>query len=177
MTILSTTPANPNLLHPNKFQLNFARLPNLQFFCQTVIVPGIALTDIPRPSPFVELYSPGDKAIYDIMNVTFLVDEDLTAWKEIHDWIRGCVFPTKYEEYVDMQSNARPVIREKFNQFSDATLTLLTSANQPNYVFKFRDMFPISLSSFPVSASLSPDTMVTSDAMFRYSYYNIEKLN
>jgi len=93
MTILTRTPENPNLQHSNKFQLNFARTPNLQYFCQSVMVPGISLSEVPRTNPFVELYSPGEKAIYDILNVTFMVDEDLMAWKEIHDWIRAMTFP------------------------------------------------------------------------------------
>jgi hypothetical protein len=66
MTALNRNPKNPNYLHPNKFQLNFARLPNIQYFCQTVTVPGISLSEIPQNTPFVDLYRPGEKAIYDL---------------------------------------------------------------------------------------------------------------
>lgn len=177
MTVLTRTPTNPNLLHSNKFQLNFARTPNLQYFCQSVIVPGISLSEIPRTNPFVELYSPGEKAIYDILNVTFMVDEDLLAWKEIHDWIRAMTFPNDFAEYRNLPNIAIPRVREGFPQFSDATLTLLSSSNEPIYRFKFVDIFPISISSFGVSTTESPDSIITSDAAFRYSWYDIEKVN
>lgn len=174
MTILTRNPVNPNLVHPNKFQLNFSRLPNLQYFCQGVTVPGISTNEIARVSPFVELYSPGNKAVYDTLTITFLVDEELVAWKEVHDWIRAMTFPTEFEEYVNLDTLARPSVRPNFPQFSDAKLTILSSANVPIRTFNFIDAFPVSLTSFPLSATLSPDIPVTADATFRYSYFNIE---
>ena len=177
MTILTRTPENVNLLHPNKFQVNFPRCPSLQFFAQSVLFPGIALSEVPRTNPFVELYSPGEKAIYDILNITFLVDEDLTAWLEVHDWIRAMIFPENFDEYkTNLPAIARPRVREGFPQFSDAHLTLLSAANQPTHAVKFVDIFPISLTSFPLSSSQSPNNTITADATFRYSYYQIQPL-
>ena len=74
MTALTRNPANPNYLHPNKFQLNFSRASNVQYFCQSVSVPGISMSEVPQNTPFVDLYRPGEKAIYDLLNVTFIVD-------------------------------------------------------------------------------------------------------
>jgi len=176
MTVLTTTPKNPNFLPSNKFQLNFTRCPNLQFFCQTVIVPGISMMEVARETPFVDLYSPGIKAIYEVLNVTFLIDEDLLAWKEVHDWIRAMVFPENFEEYVALGKIAGPSVRPQFPQFSDAYLTLLNSSNNPIYKFKFIDVFPVALSSFNLSTTFSPDVIVTADISFRYSYYQIESL-
>ena len=176
MSVLTTTPTNPNLLPSNKFQLNFSRCPNIQFFCQTVIVPGISMMEIPKENPFVDLYSPGVKAIYEVLNVTFLVDEDLLAWKEIHDWIRAMVFPENFEEYVSLQTLNPRSIRPQFPQFSDAHLTLLSSANIPIYTFKFIDIFPVALSSFNLSTTFSPDVIVTADVSLRYSYYQLQSL-
>ena len=76
MTALTRNPSNPNFLQPNKFTLNFSRLPNTQFFCQSLSVPGISLSEVPQNTPFVDLYLPGEKAIYDLLNVTFFVDEE-----------------------------------------------------------------------------------------------------
>ena len=98
MTALTRNPANPNYLHPNKFQLNFGRASNVQYFCQSVSVPGISMSEVLQTTPFVDLYRPGEKAIYDLLNVTFIVDEQLKAWLEIHDWIRAMTFPTNFKE-------------------------------------------------------------------------------
>jgi hypothetical protein len=180
MSALTRNPKNPNVLHPNKFQLNFSRVPNMQYFCQSVSVPGISLSEIPRQTPFVDIYVPGEKAIYDILNVTFIIDEDLKSWLEIHDWIRAMTFPKEFEEYQRLGTlNKQAGIRNEVGlppQYSDATITLLSSANNPKFKFKFYEVFPTTLSTFVMSASDSPDSIITADATFRYSYFDVDKL-
>ena len=178
MTALTRNPSNPNLIHPNKFELNFARLPNMQYFCQTVTVPGVSLSEIPKPTPFVDMYIPGEKTIYDLLNVTFMVDEELQAWKEVHDWIRAMTFPKDYSEYQNLANLNRYTTLGKTTgpQYSDATITILSSSNIPLYRFKFYEVFPTSISSFAMSSTDTPDNIITADATFRFTYYDIDKL-
>jgi hypothetical protein len=175
MTALTRTPQNPNFLQPNKFQLNFSRLPNVQFFGQMVTVPGISMGEAYQPTPFIDLYAPGDKAIYDLLNITFYIDEQLKSWIEIHDWIRAMTFPKNFDEYRNIKElNAytkyQPPNRP---QYSDCTVTILSSANSPVVTFKYHDVFPISLSTFLMNTTESPDSPITADASFRYSYFDI----
>jgi len=175
-TLIGNTPQNPNFLQPNKFQLNFSRLPNVQYFCQSVSVPGISMSEALQPTPFVDIFVPGDKAIYDLLNVTFYVDEELQTWKEIHDWIRAMTFPEDFEDYSQL-SNLNKHTRSKTTnkpQYSDGTITLLSSSNNPKIKFKFYDLFPISLSTFIMSSIESPENTITADVTFRYTYYDIE---
>lgn len=177
MTIINRNPVNQNKLAPNKFVLNFSRLPNMQFWVQSATVPGISLSEIPATNPFVDIYSPGEKAIYDLLTVTFIVDEDIQSWKEIHDWIRGMTFPKEYKEYRDLfQQSKFSLSKPQFPQFSDASLTLLTSSNKPNYRFKFYDVFPTSLSTFIMNTQDGPENVITADATFRYMYYDIDDI-
>ena len=176
MTAIDRNPTNQNFLHPNKFTLNFSRLPNTQFFCQAVNLPGVSIGESIRTNPFVDLYSPGEKIIYDVLNVTFVVDENLATWREVHDWIRGMAFPTDFKEYRDLASLSR-YTNPVQPQFSDAFLTILTSANNPNYRVHMVDCFPTSLSSIVFTSSDSPDSVLTADATFRFAYYNIDKMN
>jgi hypothetical protein len=178
MTATTRNPSNPNFLQPNKFQLNFARSPNVQYFCQSLSVPGISMSEVPQNTPFVDIFVPGEKAIYDLLNITFLVDEELKSWIEIHDWIRAMTFPKEYEEYQKLGklNKYTTQIQTKTPQYSDATVTLLSSSNTPYYKFKFYGVFPTTLSTFVMSATDSPDSPVTADATFRYTYYDIEKL-
>jgi len=178
MTALTRNPTNPNNLQPNKFTLNFSRAPAVQYFCQTVSIPGFSLSEIPQNTPFVDVYVPGEKAIYDLLNVTFLVDEDLKSWLEIHDWMRAMTFPVEFDEYkklgllnkaVGIRSNLKP-------QYSDAAITILNSANLPTYKFKYYDCFPTTLSNFVMSSTDTPDSVITADVTFRYSYFDVEKL-
>jgi len=178
MTAINRNPTNPNFLQPNKYQLNFGRSPNVRYFCQSLSVPGISLSEIPQTNPFVDVYVPGEKAIYDLLNITFIVDEELKSWLEIHDWIRAMTFPKEFEEYkkLDRLNKYTTNIPTVKPQYSDATITLLSSSNTPYYNFRFYDVFPTTLSTFVMSATDSPDTIITADATFRYSYFDVEKL-
>jgi hypothetical protein len=177
MTALTRNPTNPNPLQPNKFILNFSRLPNIQYFCQSVSVPGLSLSEAVITNPFVDIYSPGEKAIYDLLNVTFIIDEELKSWIEVHDWLRAMTFPTKFEEYRQLPSLANSINNDpKFPQFSDASITIFSSSMKPYYRIKYIDVFPTTLSTFILNAQDGPDTIMTADATFRYSYFDIEKL-
>ena len=175
-TALSNTPINQNFLHPNKFQLTFSRVPNIQYFCQAVSVPGISLSEIAVPTAFVEKYSPGEKAIYDMLNVTFAIDEEMRSWIEIHDWIQAMTFPENFQQYQELPRLGRNVANPKQPQFSDATLTVYSSSYTPLYRFKFVDVFPTSLASFMLASQDTPENVLTSDASFRFTYYTIDKL-
>lgn len=178
MTILERTPTNVNPLQPNKFQLNFSRLPNTQFFAQTISVPGISISEAMQPTPFVDLFVPGEKAVYDLLNVTFVVDEMLQTWTEVHDWIRAMAFPKEFEEYKNLDMLNKLTSRQltKTPQYSDCTVTILSSSNNPIIKFKYYDVFPTTLSSFVISSTDSPESIITADASFRYSYFDIEKI-
>lgn len=168
-------PPNTSLLIPNKFVLSFARLPNVQFFCQTVNLPGINLGTYPRSTPFVDYSVPGEKLIYDPLTVTFLVDEDLATWREIHDWMRGLGFPTDFQEYRDLNKLSK-VASTKTPQVSDAAVVILNSNTRGNYRFKFIDAFPSSLAPFTLSTLTGSETVLTADATFSFSYFDIEKI-
>ena len=174
MTALTRNPLNPNFLHPNKFQLNFSRAPNVQYFCQTVTVPGISLSEIMQPTPFTDLYLPGEKPIYDLLNVTFMVDEEMSSWLEIHNWIRAMTFPTGFEEYQNLPALNPQALSKP--QYSNATITVLTAANNPILRFHYFDVFPTSLSTVIMNTSDGPDSIITADVTLRYSYFNVEKV-
>lgn len=179
-TALNRSPANKDLLQSTKFQLVFDRMPTTTYFCQNANFPGISLTEIPRPTPFVDLYIPGEKAVYDTFNITFLVDEDLRAWTEIHDWIRGITFPTDFKEYIDLQRQSAGSYLRGANknqpQYAGAVLTLFTNKNNPNFRIKFVDIFPTSLSTIIFDTQNSAENVVVADATFRFSYYDYERV-
>jgi len=136
------------------------------------------MSEVPQTTPFVDLYKPGEKAIYDLLNVTLLIDEELKAWLGIHDWIRAMTFPKDYSEYQNLANLNRYSTLGKTTgpQYSDATLTILSSSNIPLYRFKFYEVFPTSISSFAMSSTDTPDNIITADATFRFTYYDIDKL-
>jgi hypothetical protein len=182
MGALERNPSSRDILQSTKFKLNFVRLPGLTFFCQTANLPGISLTEIPRGTPFVDLYLPGEKAIYDTLNVTMLVNEDLSDWLAVHDWIRAMTFPREFEEYAKMGDKFRDTQVHRGSgvklppQYSDASMTVYTNKNNPNIRILYKDAFPTTLGGIMFSALDSAENIITADVTFRYSYYNVERI-
>lgn len=185
MTALTRNPNNVDLLQSTKFRITFNRLPGMTYFCQSANLPGVSITEIPKSTPFVELFVPGEKLIYDTLNITFLVDEDLRAWTQIHDWMRGITFPLDFEEYLNMQKeNAVSAFGQRFinnttfagGQYTEAIMTIFTNKNNPNFRVKFVDLFPVNLSTIIFNTGDSAENVMTADATFRFTYYNYERV-
>ena len=172
--LIPVTPTNTNLLHANKFALSFVRIPNTQYFCQGIPLPGLSMGEAIRSTQFIDLYSPGDKLLYDALAITFLVDEDLKSWIEIHDWMRAMTFPTDFIEYARLGKQAGPAANKIMPQFSDAALVILDSNQNSTYRVQFRNCYPTSLSAIQFSSTgQGPGEAMTADATFRFDYYDI----
>lgn len=170
---INTIPTNPNLLPPNKFNLQVAALPDVQYWCQSVNLPGISIGEAFRSTPFIDLYSPGDKAILSPLSVTFLVDEDIKGWTSLFNWMAQLTFIKSFNQYGQLR-NRPDAWAKPMPQFSDIILSVLNTKQVPNIRIKFINCFPTSLSDLVVSTTLSPEDVVTSDVTFRYDYYDIE---
>lgn len=169
------TPANPNVLHPNKFIVTFAALPDVVYWAQSVNVPGINLGEALRSTPFIDLYSPGEKLSMNPFSMTFTVDEELLGWIEVYIWMRGMTFPKDFSEYKNLNQR-HAAWRTPMPQFSDATLVILDSKQNPKIRVKFLNCFPTSLTDILLSTTSSPESPVTADVIFRYDLYEIERL-
>ena len=163
MTALNRNPQNTNFLQPTKFLLTFNRVGALQYFCQSVNLPGISLDETTRNTPFVNLYSPGTKLTYNPLNVTFIVDEDLVTWQNLQAWLNQIANPKGF--------NGRNTVPK--DNFSDATLTILTNLNNSNLRIQYYNVFPTSISDIDFDSKQSADDIITASASFRYDYYEI----
>lgn len=175
---ISAQPTNQSLAQSTKFKLNFERLPFVTFFCQAANIPGVSTSEIPQNTPFIDLFSPGEKMVYEPLQVSFLVDEEYRSWFQVHDWIRGLTFPENFEEYAALKNYSRfPVSGIKGTpQFSDAVLTLYSNQNNPTLRITYKDCFPTSLSGIPLNTQNSAENIIVADATFRFSYFTIERV-
>jgi hypothetical protein len=165
MTVLNRNPQNTNPLQPTKFLLTFSRIPNAQYFCQTVNVPGVVLGEVVRETPFLDMYSPGTKLKYDPFDIDFIVDEELQSWKDLYKWFISIADPDGFE-----QRDGKLVKQNE--HLSDATLTILSALNNPILRIQFRNIFPLTMSDLDFNTQLSADTIMTCKATFRYESYN-----
>ena len=164
MTALNRNPQNTNLLQPTKFLLNFSKIDSVQYFCQSVNLPGITLSGPTKQStPFISLPKPGNVLTYNALNVSFIVDEDLKTIKTIQNWLRGIADPSGFNNRnADYKDN-----------YSDAILTILTGLNNTNLRIQFVNLFPTDLSDINFDTKESADNIIVATANFRYEYYNI----
>jgi hypothetical protein len=171
----SHTPANPNPMHPNKFIVSFTALPNIEYWCHSANIPGLSLGEALLPTPFIDLYSPGDKLNINPFSMTFIVDENLLGWMEVYTWMRGMTFPDNFTEYKNLDKRVASW-RSPHPQFSDAMLVVLDSKQNPRIRVKFSNCFPTSLTDILLSSTSSPDDPITADATFRFDLCNIERI-
>lgn len=169
MSVLNRNPESINFLQPTKFLLNFERIPAVTYQCQQVNLPGATLGVVTRETPFIDIYSPGTKLVYNPLTVTFIVDEKLESWRNMMTWFYSIADPSGFEKRnheMELQTN---------KHLSDATLTVLTNLNNPGVRIKFANVFPMDISDLQFDVQGSADTIMTVTANFRYDYYTIEK--
>ena len=172
-----------------QFRVAFNRLPKTTWFCTAANIPGINLGEAMYPTPFGTTSITGDQLTFETLNFTFIVDEELQNYREIWDWLVGLGAPVKHSQWSDVLSQGDGSVRtfgtpdtdtrtkstyEESNLYSDGTLIIYNSKNTPKVEVKFKDMFPISLSSLEYSQDLTDVEYFKATASFRYLYYEFE---
>lgn len=152
--------ADINFLAPNAFKLVIDNVTykNVQYLVQSANIPDISLSPATVNSTMRNLGAAGDKITYSPLELTFLVDENLRNYREIHDWILGQL--TKNSEFGD-------------GKLRDITLMIMSSHNNVIQEIQFIDAYPISLSSLPFTANSSDIDYLTASVTFEYSYYKL----
>jgi hypothetical protein len=157
-----------------KFTLNRAR--KVSFFSNSANIPGLTLGIAEQPTYLKNIDIPGDKIIFDDFILRFIVDENLENYMQIQRWIRGLGYPESLNEIYDLQTEDVSQIGfddKTMNIYSDGTLQILNSNQNPQFEVIFRDMFPYSLSELTFDAT-NPDTeYFTAEVTFKYTIYEI----
>lgn len=171
-TITCPIPSNINPLSPNGFMFTIQKLPELNFFAQSVNIPGITLGSPEYGNPFQVQPIPGESLTYDQLTVQFLIDETMTNYQALYNWIVALGFPNDYEQYTTFVSeDNRGITSELATNYSDATLQILSGNNQVVKTVQFIDLFPIAIDSLQFSGTNTDVQYLIGNATFRYGYY------
>ena len=186
----SRQPTSLDYASPTQFKFQITKLPKVEYFCTSVNLPALALSEVRQPTPFVDVPLPGTTLSYSPLNMNFLVDENLENFQEIHGWLRGLGFPESYTEYADglsagsdrAPSSTGSVSSEpgkvKFGApsqaafFSDATLVILTSKNNPIKEVRFRDVYPTNIGELQYDQQAADVQYLTASVTFNYRGYD-----
>ena len=188
---LSRQPTKLDYASPTQFKFSIIKLPKVEYFCTAVNVPGITLGGtMVQPSPLKDIPIPGEKLTYEPLQMTFLVDENLENFQEIHGWLVGLGFPRDYSEFRDLvssgndrfpaknQSISNEIGKVKYGAantggtYSDATLTILTSKNNSALEVRFRNMFPTGLTGLQYNQQAADVDYLTATVSFEYEIYD-----
>jgi len=167
---MSTLTKNINYFIPTGFNFLIDRIPNVNFFCQSVNLPGINLGVTNVNTPFKDYPIPGDKIDFNELRISFIVDEELKNWLEIYNWIIGLGFPSNTGQYRTLKNS------DTNGVYSEGILFILSSHKNVQYKVVFEKIFPVSLSDIDMNSISSDTTTTVADVSFQYAIYNIERI-
>ena len=189
-------PTKLDYASPVQFRFKCSKLPTVEFFCQTANIPGISIGTASMPTGLKDIPIPGDKLTYGSLNVDFMIDENLENYREIHGWLTGLGFPkshAQFETFINAGSDRFPTSNATANsreagkvddvgfdvgaQYSDATLSILSSKNNPILEVRFRDLYPTSLSGLSYDQQAGDTSYLTGTVAFSYLIYEFANIN
>ena len=195
VNIIDREPTKLDYASPIQFRFKMTKLPKVEFFVQTANIPGISLGTATAVTPLYDYPIPGDKINYQTLDISFLVDENLNNYKELHDWISGLGFPKNHQQFADLQATgadrfpgssassvalghkrtATPLAEG--GTYTDATLTVLSSKNIAKTEIRFQNVYPISLGALSYDIKASDVDYITVQASFNYLNYDIVQIS
>jgi len=171
-TLSSKQPSGSSLDYadPTKFKFTTTKLPRVEFNCISANIPGVTLIEITQPTRLMPIRIPGNDMTFEDLNITFIVDEDLTNYRSVHDWMAGLAqmdSDDKYRELVTDGGDRMPLSQQPNLQdagrvttttndgaiFSDAKMIILSARNIPIVELTFEDTYPKSLSGLDYNQS------------------------
>ncbi len=187
-------PAKMDYASPVQFRFKIAKLPQVEFFIQTVNLPGISMGTATVPTPLYDYPVPGDEISFQSLDISFLVDENLNNYKELHDWISGLGFGKSHQDFADMRATgtdrfpgtvastaasgtATPGPIPEGSTYSDATLSILNSKNIVKTEVRFQNVFPTSIGSLSYDVQASDIDYLKASASFSYINYDIVQIS
>jgi hypothetical protein len=135
------------------------KFPNVEYTVQTLSLPDMNMEGAPLATPQRNIALAPDKIDYGQFEMTFLVDEYLYNYIEIHDWMLGLVTTGENKD--------TRLVR-------DMTLQVLTSHNNVAREIQFIDAYPTSLSSLPFDTTVADTNYLVANVSFNYSYFKFK---
>ena len=148
------------------------------------------------PTQLVDYPIVGEKLTYDQFSMTFIVDEKLQNFMEIHNWLVNMAPPQNQNQFMSRTSDyVLPTGQNtKFypadnddsqtstgstsdrQLYCDITLFILSSKNNPVATVVMRDAFPTSLSSLDYSQQDTDTNYVQCNVTFAYPFYTLKSV-
>jgi hypothetical protein len=180
---LTRQPTNIDFASASQFRFNLLKVPNVEYFTTAVNIPAISFTgDAELNSRYKSVSFMGDTMEFSDLEITFLVNENLENYREIHNWMTGIGFPQNNFQFttaVAEDGGTKPNSKQLTNPStltSDATITILTNKNNPSIRVSFKNCYPTSLSGLQYTTQLTDTEQLSATVTFKYDLYTFEVL-
>lgn len=164
---------NINFLIAHRFRVVLRRSPGVVYFCQEAALPGITLGSATQATPFVDIPIYGDKLAFEDFSMTFAVDEDMSNYLEIFDWMVGIGFPQGFEQFRKL---VKPDFSHYANVKSDLMVTILDNSENPFMNVHFRDCYPTSISGLNFDTKVSDANSIPATVTFKYTIFTFHRI-
>tara|TARA_Y100000389_G_scaffold72636_1_gene69394 strand:+ start:13588 stop:14079 length:492 start_codon:yes stop_codon:yes gene_type:complete len=159
-----------NYLSPASFTISIERLPNVEFFTQTLTIPDIASSPVEVANPLKALYATGDRLTYGDLDLSFVIDEDMQNYLEVLGWMEGLGTPDSTDQFKAVKSSQAGLV-------SDIRVLILNSHKNPNKEFVFTNAFPTSMSSVDLDITQTDITYPKVSVTFRYDDFKVNTIS
>lgn len=158
-----------NFMSPIEFVVVVKRLPNVQFFTQSINIPSITMQSIEQYTPFKPIPVPGDRALYGDLSLSFIIDESMNNYIEVYNWIKGLTFPNNFQQSGDLKDS-------DYGLLTDISIIIMNSHKNPNINVLFQDCFPVSLSEVTLDTTQSDVVYPQATVTFTFKDFTITQL-
>lgn len=169
-------PGNINPLQSNGFLFDILKLPEAKFFCQEVTLPSVTAQPATQVTPLSTAFLPGDMLEYGELSISFLIDEGMTNYIALYNWMIGLGFPQSHTQYRDFIRSRTDKLNDTVQkaEVSEAILSILNSTNTPSKTIRFVDVFPTLIHPIMFKSVTTTTEYQIATASFRYTYYTFE---
>lgn len=155
----------------SQFLVTLGNFPLAQYFCTTLTLPGVSVGRFDRSTSLANLPMVGDLMTFEDFTMTFMVDENLSNYQEIFNWMVNIGAPSDHSQFNKRERADGMTMKGDRNLYSDIEVTILSSKNNPSVRCTLHDTFPLSLTGLTYTTQDTDATYLTADVSFAYSYY------
>lgn len=169
----NSKPQSENYLYPTAFKLMLSRVPGVVYSCQTANIPGVSVAEVTANNPRSgrTLKIPSQNLQFEDLQIKFLVDETMTNWLEIYNWLQAL---RVVDDWETVKPFVKIVTKDNEAQLGDGTLMVLSSANNIVRTFKFHNLFPKEISSLDFDSGTDNPEAMTATVTFAFEYFTVE---
>lgn len=148
-------PNNLDTLSAVQFKFEIFRIPNVSYFMQTAMLPGVEMDSPFTGSPRKNWQLTGSKLTFEPMILTFIVDEDMANYLELYRWMQEMIRTD------DEEANK-----------SDGSLFIMNGQMNQKLVARFTGIFPVSITELSFGTNDSDNITTVATVTFNYNYFD-----